>query len=84
MTDVEFQELLTKACRAARAHARLNHKITDAFEARYGCTYSDVDADSLIESLDYGSVTVTVAECDADMTLHGKPPTALSARKTDK
>jgi hypothetical protein len=67
--------LLRRACEAAKTHAALVAKITEAFEERYGTTHSAVDCDWLIEALDYGGGDVsTVAECDEAMALCGVKP----------
>lgn len=73
--------LLKRAHKAAVRFAALNAKITAAFEQRYGCTYSDVDCDHLIDSLDYGQGGApSVADCDRDMVGCGRA--LLSSGKT--
>lgn len=65
--------LLKRAHHIAIQHSALNHKLTKAFEQRYGCTYSDVDCDSIIDSLDYGhGPPVTVEFCDSAMLACGR------------
>ena len=64
--------LLKRACRIAVEASKVQAELTEAFNERYGCTYSDVDADHLIDALDYGGATVTVEDCD--MTYSGHPP----------
>lgn len=72
--------LLLQAHRAAIRHGAMNAQLTKAFNARYGCTYSDVDCDTLIDSLDYGNgPLVTVADCDRDMANAGRPASPLSS-----
>ncbi len=54
LTSSQFTRLLKRAAKAAKEQKLLNNQLTQAFEDRYGCTYSDVDADELIDCLDYG------------------------------
>ncbi len=55
-------------------HCDLSAQITAVFEERYGQTFSDVDADGLIDMPDYGGGgTPTVAECDEEMERCGAP-----------
>lgn len=64
--------LLRRAHRAAVRHSALNQQLTKAFQERYGCTYSDVDCDNLIDALDYGAGSEpTVESCDAAMSESG-------------
>lgn len=70
----QFQQVLTAAARAACENARQQARLTEAFEERYGVTYSEVDADGLIDALDYGGKTPTVDEADKEMTERGHPP----------
>lgn len=59
------QRLLDQAMHAARRHAILQAKLTKAFMARYGVTYSNVNADQIIDALDYGrGPRITLKECD--------------------
>lgn len=76
----QFQQVLNAAARAARENAKQQHRLTEAFHERYGITHSDVDADELIDSLDYGGKTPTVAEADEIMTRCGHPPRARTDR----
>lgn len=67
-------KLLARAARAASVQAALADQITAAFEKRYGVTHSDVDADELIDALDYGRTEgPTLARCDAIMAAAGYP-----------
>ena len=65
--------LLKRAAAAASRQADLNRQLTEAFEERYGKTYSEVDADSIIDALDYGHGPITLAECDQHMAIAGAP-----------
>ncbi|MGW6779411.1 hypothetical protein ACWF50_15415 [Brucella pseudogrignonensis] len=65
---------LKAAYSAARRHHVLNLEIHRAFEERYGVTYSDVDEDWLIDSLEQGASSVTLKQCDKLMTENGYPP----------
>lgn len=66
---------LHAACRLARKHTDNNREIQALFEERYGISYSEIDEDWLIDSLDYGTgALVSLKECDALMTKNGYPP----------
>lgn len=54
LTDKQFTKLLNHAVKISNQHHIIQRRLTDAFEARYGTTYSDVDCDVLIDTLDYG------------------------------
>lgn len=67
--------LLKKAERIANEAHKMGSILTDVFNERYGITYSDVDADSIIDALDYGVAGgLTVEDCDRIMTDAGYPP----------
>lgn len=66
--------LLSKAAKLAEEKAVVQQELTSAFRNRYGVTYSDADADELIDTLDYHGGAVDVAECDRIMTAAGFPP----------
>lgn len=55
MRQSDFTRLLHRAALIAEKHAKVQGLLTEAFNHRYGCTYSDVDADELIDYLDYGA-----------------------------
>jgi len=74
------QKLLNKAGRLAKEMASVQNELTDAFCARYGTTYSDVDADSIIDVLDYSGGHITLAECDNIMTECGFPPITTNSQ----
>lgn len=65
--------LLRKAAKAAERHSAVQAELSEAFSARYGCTYSDADADPIIDVLDYQGGELTVEQCDAIMADHGAP-----------
>jgi hypothetical protein len=69
------QQLLDRAMCAAERHNVMSRQITEAFRQRYGVTHSDVDADEIIDALDYGSGSISLSECDRIMTDAGHPPT---------
>lgn len=78
---MSFSKLVLSAQKIARKHMDLSSQITEAFIARYGITFSDIDADELIEAFDYGGGDCfTVHEIDKIMTSKGYPP--LSSSKT--
>lgn len=66
--------LLRKAAKLAEESQIVHGELTNAFIERYGITYSDVDADSIIDTLDYFGGSLTVAECDDIMAATGHPP----------
>lgn len=71
-------DLLRRANAAAAKAHEYNRRLTAAFNARYGQTYSDCDCDPLIDVLDYGftgASDLTVAECDRLMAESGVFPT---------
>lgn len=70
--------LLRKATRVAADSAAVQRQLTEAFQERYGVTYSDVDADPIIDALDYGTGRLSsLAECDRIMAEHGAPRLTL-------
>lgn len=77
MSDQEFTALLQKTARLAAAHFKAQAELTEAFRERYGCSYSDVDCDQLIECLDLnggGRLNATkademMADCNAPKLL---------------
>lgn len=75
LTNRQFAGLLKRAARLAAEKAAVQQELSEAFRARYGVTYSDVDADWIIDELDYGGgETITVARSDEEMTICGYPP----------
>lgn len=67
--------LLKKAAKISADNMAMAGDLTEAFNERYGVTYSDIDADGIIDILDYGGGTnLTVAQCDAIMGALGYPP----------
>lgn len=83
LTKRQFQSLLKRAAKIAAVRADVQDQLSAAFNERYGATYSDVDADSLIDILDYHGGTVpTVDECDAIMENCGAP--RLTAKDRDR
>ena len=68
-------KLLRDAAKTARDQMLIQGKLSEAFESRYGLTYSDVDADEIIDILDYGAGgKLTIADCDRIMGDLGHPP----------
>lgn len=72
----QFGALLRRAARLSAELQGVQKSLTDAFIHRYGATYSDVDADELIDVLDYGGGTISVAIADAAMARRGCPKRA--------
>lgn len=69
------QRLLDRAVIAASAAHSVQRLLTEAFEERYGVTYSDVDCDPIIDCLDYGSGNaLTIKDCDRLMAECGVYP----------
>lgn len=52
MTNSEFTKLLTQTAKAANKHFTLLAKVNDECIARYGVSYTEVDADGIIDTLD--------------------------------
>lgn len=74
MDNRNFASLLRRAQRLSKEVSAVQAELTAAFEARYGVTYSDVDEDWLIDSLDYGGGAVlTVKIVDKLMAENGHP-----------
>lgn len=72
MKDPEFTRLLTSCAKAAEKHRHLMQLVADECDRRYGCSYSDVDADPLIDVLDlHGADKLTATEFDNVMKTHG-------------
>lgn len=53
--------------------AKLQQKLTEAFEERYGVTYSAVDSDELIDVLDYHGGHINLKLADEAMFRAGYP-----------
>lgn len=74
-------KLLKKASHHAAKSQSIRGQLDEAFNARYGATYSDADCDILIDTLDYlGGFNLTLKEVDAEMTRVGYPPIALKRK----
>lgn len=71
MTNREFQSLLDRCAKAAEKHIRLIKEVEQECEARYGVSYSDVDADGIIDVLNYQGGKITVKQFHKEMELHG-------------
>ncbi len=69
MTDKQFQKLLTKCADTAKLHNELCKEVGAECKRRYGKGYNEVDADSIIDVLDYYGGTITVAEVEEEMTM---------------
>lgn len=78
MKDSEFSKLLTRCAKSAAAHFQLQDQVNTECQRRYGCSYSDRDADELIDVLDIqGADKLTASEFDKVMEFAG-------ARRIDK
>ncbi|TFZ81299.1 hypothetical protein [Candidatus Macondimonas diazotrophica] len=74
MTDGQFQKLINKALKISDACRVIQAELSRAFEERYGATYSDIDADELIDAFDYlGLDNLSVAQVDEIMRKNGSP-----------
>lgn len=72
MRDSEFTKLLTRCSKAAAKHYELMDLVNAECQRRYGCSYSDIDADQLIDVLDiHGGENITAQYFDEQMTLSG-------------
>lgn len=77
--DRRFGVLLRRAARLSRLCAESHRELDAAFRERYGVTYADIEADHIIESIDYGDGQgLSVRECDAIMAEHGHPRVAAA------
>ena len=61
MTDAEFQQLLDEACDVAAKHRELSNKVSEECIVRFGYQPCDLDIDCVIDAVDYGLRSVTVA-----------------------
>lgn len=73
MDNRKFAGLLRRAARLAIEGQAVRAELTKAFTDRYGCTYSDVDCDSIIDVLDINGGKLSVAEADELMADRGAP-----------
>lgn len=72
MKDSDFTKLLTRCARSAAKHKKLMAQVSEECLKRYGTTYSDADADGIIDSLDHiGGDSFTSKEFDQDMAASG-------------
>lgn len=65
--------LLRKAVSISEKHFAIQQELSDAFQDRYGVTYSDIDCDELIDIFDYGGGQMDLKTCDEIMNSHGYP-----------
>ena len=74
MKDSDFTKLLNRCSRAAEKHYQLMDQVNAECKRRYGCSYSDVDADLLIDQLDIhgGAEEITAESFDKQMQFCGK------------
>lgn len=73
LSNSAFQRLLNSTSAASARAARLQRQVAAEFEKRYGAAYSDVDADGVIDAVDYGTCNITVTDCDEEMARSGFP-----------
>lgn len=66
--------MLQKSARLADQRLKAQKQLTEAFEDRYGATYSDADCDSLIDILDYHGGYVDLRMADDYMRSCGYVP----------
>lgn len=66
MDDKSFQKLLNKASKCALEHRKLMEAVGVECIERFGHHYSDLDIDSLIDSVNHGVGTITVEEIKKD------------------
>lgn len=67
MTNRGFEAALHSCSDLARRHAAKRLQVADEFKRRYGTDPSDIDADEIIDSIDYGHGLITLAEVDRIM-----------------
>ena len=65
---------LQKLADITETRSQLQINIGQMFVERYGITYSDVDCERLIDTLDYWGGSITLEEADRYMTAEGYPP----------
>lgn len=71
MNDSDFTKLLTRCANAASKHNMLLRLVDDECQKRYGCSYSDINADVLIDKLEtIGAEKLTASEFDEEMRLY--------------
>ena len=70
MKDAEFQKLLNQCAKLAHKHRLLNKSVGKECERRFGVHYSEIDADWIIDKLDYdGDINgMKLEEFNAKMT----------------
>ncbi len=73
LSNKGFAGLLQRAGTLGQKWHDIQSELTTAFEERYGATYSDIDDDWLIDSLDYGGASVTLEQVDQKMAENGYP-----------
>ncbi|NEN87982.1 MAG: hypothetical protein F6K48_03270 [Okeania sp. SIO3H1] len=66
MDDKEFQQLLDKTAEASQNLKQFLERAQAECERRYGVVYNDIDADLIVESLEYGS-GIKVSEFHKEM-----------------
>lgn len=66
MNDKQFQKLLDEANKAAIEHKKLMEEVGVECIRRFGHHYSDLDIDSVIDSVNHGLGPVSVAAVVAD------------------
>lgn len=67
MTNRGFEAALHSCSDLARRHAAKRLQVADEFKRRYGVDPSDIDADEIIDSIDYGHRLMDLAEVDRIM-----------------
>jgi len=67
MTNSRFQKLLDQASKAAEKHKELSDKVNAECIRRFGVSYSDVDADGIIDVIDIYGGTITVEDFVSEM-----------------
>lgn len=67
MKDQAFERLIQQAMKVAARHYDLMDKISNECIKRYGYTYSEVDADGIIDAIDYGAGDLTVESLHKEM-----------------
>ncbi len=70
MEDKAFQKLLNDCAKAAGKHNDLCVKVNDECKRRYGVEYGEVDADGIIDVLNYyGADSFSLKEFEEAMEL---------------
>lgn len=72
-TNTEFLRKFNQTADAAEKHNRLQMELGEMFKERYGIHYSDVDCDSVIDTVDLNGGRMSLVDIDEAMAMCGHP-----------